>query len=142
MSRSSRAVVALTSSLLIGSCGGDEPDKLSRELRLSSGDERVFEAYERTATTTQTRVDLAPGTRHVRVRIQCVDARGTVSVDVLDASAQMPCTEDSPSSSVIGLEWRQGLDGSAPAPVRVRAPKGAVWTVVLDAGPGGIDPRG
>lgn len=141
MARWSVAVVALAGCLLLPSCD-DGPEGSARDFRLSPGDARVFEAYQQSVTTLHRRVDLRPGTRHVRVRIDCVNAGGAVSVDVLAGKALMQCTEDAATSSVVGLEWQRGLSGPRPAAVRVRAPKGAVWSVAVDAGPGGISADG
>src|SRR4051794_16019654 len=133
---------ALTGALLLTACRPG-PHEATRSFRLSPGDERVFEAYGQTATTAHHQITLEPGTRHVRVRIDCVNARGEVTVDVLAGNAVMPCSARTRRpAGVVGLEWRTGFDGSRLAAVRVHAPRGAEWSVAVDAGPGAIDPAG
>ena len=106
--------------------------------RRSVGETRVFEAYRRSSTSAAATARVPAGTRHLRVRMDCIGT-GEISVHVDALTAAVPCQDRSDSRGAIDFTKQRASTRSSKARVRVVAPRGSHWSVVVEAGPGKLD---
>ena len=133
--RASGWVAVLTFTLT--ACGAAKPVAGDQGFRLGSDDTRAYGAYRQTSSVVRETLRLEAGTRHVKVRMDCLGS-GEITVGVFAGQASAPCTHDSHPLGFIGLSRDRAIPRSGTYALVVHASKDAVWSVAVDVGPGPV----
>lgn len=92
-------------------------------------DTRVFTAYRQAGMSRLENVQLSARARYIRVRIECSGAKGWVSVVLANKSGAIGCGRPLGGGS-FAFGNAKGVQG--PANLRIRASKGAEWSIAVD----------
>ena len=118
-------------------CGAAEPVGDARGFHLASGDTRAYGAYRQTSPVARGTIAFAAGSRHVRVRMDCIGT-GEIGVAVFGGRVTAPCSEDSQPAGFISLTKQRAVTAAGTSAVVVHVSKDAVWSVAVDVGPGPV----
>lgn len=93
---------------------------------------RVFESYGQNGNFTK-KVTIPPGTKSLRLKMDCINASGDIKVEAGSAWGDLPCGEDSNSDGYIGLGVSRENQFDSIKIIEVTAPVDATWSVAVDA---------
>lgn len=134
-----RTPAALATLALLGSlsaCGQASPVAKDPGFATAAGDQRLVAHYDQDATRATYRVAVPSGTTHLRLRMDCAeDTQREITVRVGSVgSGAVACAEGSSPGGFVGLSGAPVGGGAGAQQVSISGPKGARWSVAVDAG--------
>ena len=93
---------------------------------------RVFEVYDQNGDFTK-KVTIPPGTKSLRLKMDCIHESGFIKVQAGNGWGEMPCGEDSSPDGYIGLGGLRNNQFDSVKIIEVTAPVEATWSVAVDA---------
>lgn len=93
---------------------------------------RVFESYRQSKDVTK-KVTIPPGTKTLRLKMDCINESGFIKVEAGTAFGDLACGEESAPTGSIGIEASRENQFDSIKTIAVTAPAGAAWSVAVDA---------